>query len=60
MHAGGLVRPENMERIEYLAKIRNLASAPMQQVGFDVLQAFHPLMLAQAAGRSPACGLLGS
>ena len=33
MDAGGLARPEDMDRIEFLAKMRNLASAPMQQVG---------------------------
>lgn len=39
MHAGGLARPEGMERIEFLAKIRNLVSAPMQQARSHRLQA---------------------
>lgn len=31
-HAGGLIRPDDMERIAFLAKMRNMATAPMQQV----------------------------
>ncbi len=31
-HAGGLIRPDDMERITFLAKMRNMATAPMQQV----------------------------
>ena len=38
-NAGGFARPEGMDRIEFLAKIRNLASAPMQQVGSHVAHA---------------------
>lgn len=36
-HAGGLTRPDDMERITFLAKMRNMATAPMQQVRFASL-----------------------